>query len=130
MMESRLECKETISANIEASQETTACHEETEADTEKIEPGPRMTQSVKEHQEVPKENDAVMPVGGLRKRRGDRNLAPGRCQKPKGRIRANSKSRRRSTVAGRKMTRRVTVAWRKRNVFRKTGTQENYGPRK
>jgi hypothetical protein len=28
------------------------------------------------------------------------------------------------------MTRRTTVAWRKRNVFRKIGTQENCGPRK
>jgi hypothetical protein len=46
-----------------------------------------------------------------------------------GRIRASCESRR-WTVAGRKMSRRATVSWRKRNVFRKTGTQENRGPRK
>jgi membrane protein involved in colicin uptake len=57
--------------------ETTACHEATEADTEKIQPDPGMMQSVGEHQEVLKEA-SVMPVGGLRKRRRDRNLARSR----------------------------------------------------
>jgi hypothetical protein len=70
-----------------------------------------------------------MPVGGLRKRRRDRNLAAGRRQKPKGRIPASCEPRRRLTVAGKKITRRATVAWRKRNVFRKIVTQGNCGPR-
>jgi hypothetical protein len=78
----------------------------------------------------PKEDAAVMPVGGLRKRRRDRNLAAGRRQKPKRRIQASCKSRRRLTVAGKMTTRRATVAWRKKNVFRKTGTKENCGPHK
>jgi hypothetical protein len=34
--------------------ETTACHEATEADTEKTEPDPRMMHSIAEHQGVPK----------------------------------------------------------------------------
>jgi hypothetical protein len=110
--------------------ETTAAQEATEADTEKTEPDPGMMQSVGEHQEVPKEDAAVMPVRGLRKRRRDRNLATGRCQKPKGRIRESCESRRRSTIAGRKMTRCATVAWRKGNVVRKIRTEENCGPRK
>jgi hypothetical protein len=79
-------------------------------------------QSVEENQEIPKEEAVVILVGELRQRRRDRNLATGRCQKPKGRIRASCESRRRWTVSGRKMTRRATVAWRKRNLFRKTGT--------
>jgi hypothetical protein len=37
-MEAHLECEEPISAEMKACQETTACHEETEADIEKIEP--------------------------------------------------------------------------------------------
>jgi hypothetical protein len=87
-------------------------------------------QSVEEHQETPEEVAAVMPVGGLRKRRRDRNLAAGRLQKPKKRIQATCESRRKLTVAGKKITRHVTVAWRKRDVLRRIGTQINYGPRK
>jgi hypothetical protein len=71
-----------------------------------------------------------MPVGGLRKQRRDRNLATGRRQKPKGRIQASCESRRRITVAGKKMTRCATVAWHRKNAIRKIGTQENCGPRK
>jgi hypothetical protein len=87
-------------------------------------------QSMEEHQEIPKEKAALMPVGGLRKRRRGRNLAAGRRQKPKGRIQASCESRSRLTVASKKMTRRATVAWRKRNVFRKIGTQGICGTRK
>jgi hypothetical protein len=96
------------------------CRSETEASQEetKTEPDPRKMQSVEEHQGIPKEEAAVMPVGGVKKRRRDRNLTAGRRQKPKGRIQASSESRRRLTVAGKKMTRRAIVAWRKRNVFR------------
>jgi hypothetical protein len=54
-----------------ACQETTACHKETEAYTEKIQPNPRMMQSVADHQGVPKEEAAVILVGGLRKLHGD-----------------------------------------------------------
>jgi hypothetical protein len=45
-------------------QETTACHEATEADTEKIQPDPRMMQSVAVH----KEGAIVKPVEGRKKR--------------------------------------------------------------
>jgi hypothetical protein len=107
-----------------------ACLRKTEADTEKTEPDPGMMQSVEEHQEIPKEEAALMPVGGLRKRRRDRNLATGCHQKPKGRIQASCESRSRLTVAGKKMTRRAAVAWHKRNVFRKIGTQGICGLRK
>jgi hypothetical protein len=89
-----------------------------------------MMPSVGEHQEVPKEDAAVMPVGGLGKWRRDRNLASGRRQKPKGRIQASCESRRKSTVAGRNMTRRATVVWHKRNLSRKIWTQGKCWPRK
>jgi hypothetical protein len=107
-----------------------ACHEATERDREKIEPEPRMMQSVGGHQEVPKEDAAVSPGGGLRKWRSDRNLASGRHQKPKGRIKASCESRRRLTIASRKMTRHATVAWRRNNTVRKIGTEKNCGLRK
>jgi hypothetical protein len=86
-------------------------------------------QSVEEHQEIPKEDAAVMPVGGRKKRRRDRNLAAGCRQKPKRRIQATCESMRRLIVTGRKITRRATAAWRKKNVFRSTGTKGNCGPR-
>jgi hypothetical protein len=84
-------------------------------------------QSVEEHQEIHKEDAAVMPVGGLRKQHRDWNLTAGHRQKPKRRIQASCESRRRLTVAG-KMTRRATVAWCKRNIFRRIVTKENCGP--
>jgi hypothetical protein len=86
-------------------------------------------QSVEEEQEIPKEEAAVMPVGGLRKRRRDRNLAAGRRQKPMRRIQASCEFRRRLTIAFKKITRRATVAWHKRNVFRRIGSQGICGPR-
>jgi hypothetical protein len=96
----------------------------------KTEPDPGKMQSVEEHQKIPKEEAAVMPVGELRKRGRDRNLAAGRRQKPKRRIHASCESKRRLAVAGKKMTRRAKVAWRKRNVFRRIGTEGNCGLRK
>jgi hypothetical protein len=87
-------------------------------------PNPGNMQSMEEHQEIPKEESTVMPVGGLRKRRRDRNLAGGRRQKPKGRIQASCESRNRLTVADKKITRRATVAWDKRIL------EKNCDPRK
>jgi hypothetical protein len=56
--------------------ETTACSKAT-----KTEPDSWMTQSIEEHQEIPKEEATVMPVGGPRKRRRIRNLAAERDRK-------------------------------------------------
>jgi hypothetical protein len=104
---------------MKACQEMTTCHKGTEADTEKIEPNPRMMQSVEEHQEIPKGEATVMPVGGLRKQHIDQNLAAECHQKPKGRIQASCESRRRLTVTSRKMTRSARLTWHRRNVIRK-----------
>jgi hypothetical protein len=58
--------------------ETTACNGATEN-----EPDPGMMQSTEEHQEIPKKDAAVMPVGEPRKRRRVCNLAAERLQKRK-----------------------------------------------
>jgi hypothetical protein len=89
-----------------------------------------MMQSIEEHQEIPKGEDAVMPVGEPRKRRRVRNLATERRQKQKERIRTSCESKSRSTVACRKVSRHAKVAWRKRNLFRTVQTQRNCGLRK
>jgi hypothetical protein len=53
---------------------------------------------VEEQEEIRKEEDAVLPGEGLRKRPRDRNLLAGRRQKPNERIKASSESRRKLTV--------------------------------
>jgi hypothetical protein len=60
------------------------CRSETVASQEAMETEPDIgtMQSVEEHQEIPKEEAAVMPVGRLKKRRRDRNLAAGSRQAP------------------------------------------------
>jgi hypothetical protein len=89
-----------------------------------------MMQSTEEHQEIPKEEAAVLPVGEPRKRRRVCSLAAERRQKRKERTRRNRGSRRESAAACRKVYRRAKVAWRKRKLVRRIGTQENCGPRK
>jgi hypothetical protein len=133
--EAHLECEKQTSVDMES--EEVAIHSLKECRSEKAasqkvtetEADPGKMQSVEEHQEIPKEEAALMPVGGLRKRRRDRNLAAGCHQKPKRRIRASCESRR-LTITGKKMTRRATVARRKRNVLRRIGTQGNCEPHK
>jgi GH24 family phage-related lysozyme (muramidase) len=106
--------------------ETTICNGATET-----KPDPRMTQSVEEHQEAPKEDDAVMLFEGPRKRRRVCNLAAKRCQKRKERTRGNRGYRRKlSAVACRNVFCRVKMAWQKRKLVRRIETQINYGPRK
>jgi hypothetical protein len=91
------EMRSTICAFRSELDETTACQEATET-----EPDPRMMQSIEEHQEIPKEEAAVMLVGKSRKRRRVCNLAAERHQKRKERTRGNRGSRRKSALpAGR-----------------------------
>jgi hypothetical protein len=81
-------------------------------------------QSIAEHQKVPKKEAAVIPVEGLRKRRGDRNPASGLRQKPKGRIQASCESRKGLAVDGRRMIRCAGVAWLRRNVVKMDWTRD------
>jgi hypothetical protein len=163
------ECEEPTSADMKECQETTVCHEATEADIGKMEPFDRMiaileqmiamTETNQEttattdlngnteemeceeptsvemkpevaHEEVPREDAAVMPVRGLRKQRRGRKQAAGRREEPKKLNRGICGSRKRLTAACRKVTRRATVAWRKINVFRKILTHGYCGLRK
>jgi hypothetical protein len=107
-----------------------ACLGKTGANTEKTEPDPGMMQSTDAHQEIPKGEAAVMPVGELRKRRRVRSLAAEHNQKRKEGTRGNRGSRRKSAAACRKVSRCARVPWHRKSVVRKIGTQENCGPRK
>jgi hypothetical protein len=89
-----------------------------------------MMQSVGEHQEVPREDAAVIPVRGRKRRHRGREQAAGRRGEPKELTRGDCGSRKKLTAACRKASRRATLAWRKRNVFRKSWTHGNCGPRK
>jgi hypothetical protein len=86
-----------------------------------------MMQSIEEHQEIPKEDAAVMLVRELRKWRSVCNLAAERRQKGKERTQGNRGSRRKSAAACRKVSRRAKVAWQKRNLFKNVQTQRNCG---
>jgi hypothetical protein len=128
----RSELKETIRIMRTATEpvraeldETTACHEATRTESD-----PGTMQSVEEHQEIPKEDAAVKPVKGRKKRRRGRKLTAGRPGELNELTRSDYGSGKKLAAACRKMTRRAAVARRKRNVFRKTGTQGNCGPRK
>jgi hypothetical protein len=79
-----------------------ACLGKTEATD--LEANPERMQSEAEHQKVPKEQAAVKPVGGLRKRHRSQNLAAERRQKPKERTRVNCASQKKSAAAGMKTT--------------------------
>jgi hypothetical protein len=114
---------EEMMAMLDANHERTkACLGKMEADTEKTEPNTGMMQSTEEHQEIPKGEATVMPVGEPRKRRRIRNLAAEHRQKRKERTRENRGSRRKSAAACRKVSRHAKVAWRKRNIARKDCT--------
>jgi hypothetical protein len=73
-----------------------------------------MMQSTEKYQEVTKKETTDIPVGRLRKRRRNRNLAALRCQKEKGRSQSCCDSTRRVTVAGKTTSGTAKVAWLKR----------------
>jgi hypothetical protein len=99
-------------------------------DTEKPEPDSGMMQSAEEHQEFTKKDAAVIPVKGRKKRRRARKPGARPCGEPKELTRSDCGSGKHFAASRRKMTPRATVAWRKRNVFRIIGTNENCGPHK
>jgi hypothetical protein len=80
----------------------TACNVATE-----IEPNPGMMQSIEEHEEIPKKDTVVMPVGGPRKRHRVCSLrTQGYCG-----------SRRKLAAACRKVSCCAKVAWRKGHSY-------------
>jgi hypothetical protein len=102
---------------------------------------------VAEQREVPVEGAEVMPIGEpKKKRRRDQKLAMERrlqkqknstlesCGPPKELVVAHRGTSRRVDVAqqkkiSRKVSRRSTVAWRRRNILRKSMTKGKCGPR-
>jgi hypothetical protein len=87
-------------------------------------------QSIKEHQEIPKEDAAVMPVGGPRKQRRGRKQAAGQHEEPRELNRGICESRKKLAPACRKVSRRATVTCDRVNVFRKILTDGNCGLQK
>jgi hypothetical protein len=95
-----------------------ACHERIMACLGRTEAtdlvaNPEEKESVPEHRVVPKEQAAVKPVGGLRKRHRFRDLRAERRQKPKERTRGNCGSQKKLAASGMKVTRRTGVTRRK-----------------
>jgi hypothetical protein len=101
----------------------------TGANTEKTEPDPGMMQSIAEHQVVPKEEAIVKPVKGQKKWYRGRKPAAGQRGEPKELTRSDCGSGNKLAAACRKVSSCATVAWHKRNLLRKIGTQGNCGPR-
>jgi hypothetical protein len=93
----------------------------------KIEQDPEMMQSAVEHQEIPMGEAVVIPVRGLRKWHSVCKLAVEHRQKPNERNQGFCGLWKRVTVADRRTSRHVRVAWRKRKLLRKSGTRENCG---
>jgi hypothetical protein len=81
--EAHVGCKEPTSADMKACQEMIVCHELTETDTEKIQPNPRIMQSIAEHQKVLKEDAVMKPVKGWKKQHRGQKLAVRRRGEPK-----------------------------------------------
>jgi hypothetical protein len=104
-------------------QETTEAHLECEEQTSVS------TESEEKHQEAAKE-DVVKPVKGRKKWHRGRKPAAWRRREPKELTRSDSGSGKKLAAACRKVSSCATVAWRKRNLLRKIGTQGKYGSRK
>jgi hypothetical protein len=126
------ELKETIQHEMKAVirpiraelDETSACNRATET-----EPDPGMMQSIEEHQEIPKEDAAVMLVGEQRKQRRVCNLAMKYRQKMRERIRGYNGSRRKSATC-KKVSHHAKVARQKRNLIRKVRIQASHDSQK
>jgi hypothetical protein len=94
------------------------------------EPREEMMQSAEEHHEVPNKDAVVIPVRIRKRRHRGRKEAAGRRLEPKELNRGDQGSRKKLAPACRKASHRATVAWIKRNVFRKSWTCGFYGLRK
>jgi hypothetical protein len=97
---------------------------------ELTEPREEMMQPAEEHQQVPREDAVVIPVRGRKRRHRGRKQAAERRGKPKELNRGDHGFKKKLAATCRKASRRATVAWLKRNVFRKSWIHGNCGPRK
>jgi hypothetical protein len=96
--------------------EIKAWRKETEACLESKEPTTLEVGSVAVHEEAPKEDAALKPIGALKKRHGDRNLAVRPCGQPKKWTQGNGGSRKELVAACRGIARRAIPARRKGHV--------------
>jgi hypothetical protein len=106
-----------------------ACQETTVERLECEKPTSVHMESEAGHREVPKEGAVVKPVKERKKQQRGRKLTAGRGGEPKELSRGICGSRKLAATC-RKVSHRATVAWRKRNIFRKIRTQGNCGPQK
>jgi hypothetical protein len=81
-----------------------------------------------ERQLVPME-EVTRNSSGTKKRPRGRRIAAGRHLKPTKLIQGDGESRRKLVAARRKVSRRATVAWHRRNIFKEIRTQTNGAPR-
>jgi hypothetical protein len=81
--------------------------------------------SIEKHQDIPKGEAAVMPVGEPWKWCRVCNFDAERRQKRKESTQGNRGSRRKLAATHRKMSYRAKVAWRKRKLVKKIWIQEN-----
>jgi hypothetical protein len=104
-------------------EETMAC-QEMEERLEEEEPTSvdRKPEAAKE--EVPKEDDVAKPVNGRKKRQRGKKQAAERCEEPEELTRGICGSRRKLAAACRKVSRRATVARRRRDAFKNGRTQD------
>jgi hypothetical protein len=129
----RSEVQETIhiqveNVRVELNQKTEAM--DFRVNPEKTEANQEEKESAEEHEDIPNEDVAVMPVAEPRKRCRDRKSTAGQRGEPNELNRGNCGSRKKLAAACRKVSRHAAVVWRKRKLFRRTGTQEIYGQRK
>jgi hypothetical protein len=87
---------------------------------ELTEPKEEMMQSAEEHHVVPDEDAVEAPVRIRKRRHSGRKETAGRRLEPKELDRGHRGSRKKLAAACRKASHRATVAWIKRNVFRKS----------
>jgi hypothetical protein len=100
-MEETIECQ---TKHLKAIHERMMAKWNTHQEMTEIDPDTEMMQSTEEHQEIPTEDTAVMPVGEPRKQHSVRYLAAESHQKRKDRTQGNHGSRKKSAVARRKVS--------------------------
>jgi hypothetical protein len=119
---------ETEEESSNTRKETMSCQEmEARQDEQKPTPVDRKPEAAKE--EVPKEDAVGKPVKGRKRRHRGKKQAAGRHREPKKLTRGDCESRMQLAAACRKVSHRATVAWHKRNIFRKSMTQGKRGLR-
>jgi hypothetical protein len=110
--------------------ETMACQEMEERLEEEEPTSVDRKPEVAQQREVPVDDAVVKPVNGRKKRHKCKKQAAERCEEPKELTRGICGSRKKLAAACRNVSRRATVAWRKRSIFRDILTHENCGLQK